>query len=763
MDNKSKSDRIHELLPRLLGSKQDSNWSALVAAVGAEDDRLASLIAEVRDQFFVKTASRPYLDRLAANSNISRPKFIGIGDTDFRKYVPVLSYQPKQVKSIVETLLDLFFFKEATTAFLSSTAYEPFTLRDGWSLALTVDNLNQESVRFSAADFSSISSATADEVAAAYNRQAKFSYATNFFDSVTKRNYIRIFTNTTGTQGSLEITGGLANIGLQLNGFISAAGLGANTQWSVNKVGDSVTFTHTGGALPGLDKLEAGDIYLCDLTGNEGSFSIATVDVQTSSFTFTNLFATTGSVTQTSASQSKFLRPEKITSYRGSRRALAWETQVGKVTVEMPATPSVVQRGVRGGFHINGTTSLTSSITNATTLVVEDASAFPASGQFVLEPVNGVTARLVTPTSDEVVTYSSNGRTIFPLTRYSYSSIAGNSLMGISPDLPTTTALNEVELAFIARNSNVVTCSGNNDFKVGELVTIRNSTGFDLLASFGNITTGSAALTDIGDMTGVAPGQMVRGTGIPSNTYVTSITGPTSLLMSNNATDTNLIFLTFSENINGSFEIASVDTESAFFTFNHLGIDGFASIAGIASVERIQLDSANSKVILTTARPAEETELVGPYVWDIHAPYVLSSHTATTMSGITAGKPIKLLEISANTIPDESGYVMFDYGQNNQEGPIRYLYKPASTILALDPSYTFQQNHASGCSVVALSHKGPHIISGMGSEYPPYLTNPSAARLILQELIKDVTSAGIFIDFLVRYPTQLYGTISVYD
>src|SRR3954466_12112572 len=118
MDNKTKSDRIFDLLPKFLNARNDANWHSLVTAIGTEDDRLATLLEEVRKQFFVKTASRPYLDRLAANSNLSRPRFVGMSDSDFRTYIPVLSYQPKQVKRIIDQLLDLFFFKEATTAFL---------------------------------------------------------------------------------------------------------------------------------------------------------------------------------------------------------------------------------------------------------------------------------------------------------------------------------------------------------------------------------------------------------------------------------------------------------------------------------------------------------------------------------------------------------------------------------------------------------------------------------------------------------------------
>lgn len=48
-------------------------------------------------------------------------------------------------------------------------------------------------------------------------------------------------------------------------------------------------------------------------------------------------------------------------------------------------------------------------------------------------------------------------------------------------------------------------------------------------------------------------------------------------------------------------------------------------------------------------------------------------------------------------------------------------------------------------------------------EYPAYVTDPAEARVILQDLIRSVKSAGIFVNFLIRYPEQLYATLDVYS
>lgn len=762
MDNQTKVDRIFDLLPKYFNARADENWSSLILAIGTEDERLAALAEEVRKQFFIKTSSRPYLDRLAANHNLQRPRFVGMSDNDFRRFVPILSYQPKQVKNIISEMLDLFFLKDATTAFLSTELYEPFVLKDTWDLEITVDSLNQEFIVFSADDFTDISAATADEVAAAYNRQAKYSYAISYYDSTTKRTLIRIFSNTIGAQGSMAITGGLANIGLELNGFLTELGSGSNTQWVITKVGNTVTFTYNAGTEPGVESVLPGDIFLCDLAGNQGSFVVTNVDIRLRSFTFENLLATTGTISQTNSKQTKWMRPVHVTSFAMRRRALVWETTVGAATIEMPATPPIVNRGAKGGMHVNGEFGIVTAINSSTSLTVEDAEGFPTEGYFVIEPIEAITARLSGGTSSTVVATTSNGRVISDFIRYNYTGITGNMLTGITPDLPSTTALNEVTITSLTKSGNVITCVASNDFSAGDTIFIKGSSGIPILTTTGDTSSGSSTLNNVGDVSGVSPGQLVTGTGISAETTVVSILDPATVVMSKpataNGTATSIVF---SENTNGPFELISAS--STQFTVNQVGTDGSASVAGTASKEQLLLAPENFKIIITTSVSSEVTNIKGPYVWQLNAPFTLSADTSTTTTDIIAGKTYKLLVLDTNDIPDGPGYLVLDFGKNNQEGPIKYLYKAAENVIAIDTSYAFQQFHEPGASVVAVSKLGPHTPTGAGNEYPPYVTNPPDARRLLQDLITSVASAGIFIDFIIRFPNQLYGTINVYD
>src|SRR6185369_13697062 len=309
----------------------------------------------VAQQFFVKTASRPYLDRLGANVLVNRPKFIGMDDPTFRTYIPVLAYQPKQVKHIIDVLLDIFFFKQSTTAHVESIAAEPFALVDGWELQYTIDGEKLDTVIFNQEDFVDISQATAEEVAAAINRQVTNSFAIAHNNPVTKQTVVQLFTDTIGAKGSVTVTGGREDMILQFNGFISVAANSNNVQWTVTKVGDLMTFQYTGGNTPNLFAVGVGDTFISNITNNIGSFVIESVDLSTNSFTFRNLFGTPGIYTQTSALDSKFINNYRAVVWTNNpSRAVTWETKPGQFTVEMPTSPPVVRRSLAGSAHING-------------------------------------------------------------------------------------------------------------------------------------------------------------------------------------------------------------------------------------------------------------------------------------------------------------------------------------------------------------------------------------------------------------------------
>ncbi|CAN5950516.1 unnamed protein product [Sphagnum jensenii] len=735
-------------MPQHFNSRTNPNWNALITALGQSDQNIADLIVQIKDQFFIKTASAPYLDNLGANSGIARPPQVGMNDTTFKKYIPILAYTPKQVKYIVDQLLNIFFAKETTTAFVVSGQAQPFPLVDGWELEYTVDGLYDELIYFKASDFTNISEATATEIAAAINRQAQHSSAESYYDNITKGYYVKIFTNTIGSTGSIQLIGGRSNLSLQFNGYITGAGTGTNTQWTVTKIGQNVTFQYVGGQNPNINLLQVGDVIISLLPGNEGYFTITNINLSTQSFTFVNLFGTPGTYTQTASNQTNFFTPNKYVVYTQTSRALTWQVSPGEAIVEMPATPPVVKRSLVGAAHLNGSESTVTSYNSPSSITVADASHFPMSGSFWLQEVDELIDRQQTPLQNVITTTTLNTRLQGTPTKYTYTSrlvlsttgnttigttqitnvasvvglaigqnvfmigvpsyaliteivgntviidwpatatasnvsvdFAGNVLTGITPALPPLATLDEQTLTSLTRTSNVVTAttSGTHDYKVGDVVSIYGSSGIPVQTSTGTVQNGFSNITSISPVGVIADGLQVSGTYIPALTYIQQVSGTTAT-MTANATGNATENITFSENLNGAYVITSVTSNT--FTFNALGVNGTATTAGTARVNSVGLAPSGSLVIITDALPVSFTRITGSYVWDLSAPFVLSDNIAfTTGSVLQAGQIVPLLSLTPNTIPAGGGYVVFDYGLNTQEGPIKYLYAHQTTLL----------------------------------------------------------------------------------
>ena len=698
-DKRDRIYNLHDQMPAVFNTRINETWKAIVEALGEADQNTLDLIEGVREQFFLKTAARPYIDRIGTASLVQRPRFVGMEDTDFRKFIPVMSYEPKQVKIVLDKLLDLFFFQESTTAFIATQQASPFVLQDGWELEYEVDSFSEERIEFRAQEFTDISQATANEVVAAINRQATNSFAIAFEDSLTREVTIRIFTNTVGSKGAVQITGGRANIGLKFEGYNFEAGQGVGSQYQVSKIGDTVSlrFTNVGGS-PSFDKLQAGDVVMINRPGNEGSFTITSVDPVSNTIKYENLFATEEIFFQSPANDVKFFTPYKDNIYLRDRKAAVWEIKPGEIIVEMPPSPPVVKRKRVGSTHINGTDVPVTNMIDRNTVEVSNASNFPESGRFFFVPKNEI--QTFFPNEGDTTIYQFNSKFSSCLPTYTYTSINGNIIEGIQPDLPPIAGISEVDLVSAIRDSNniitVITVSPHG-YEVGNTAVIADA---------------------------------VQGAGTGAST-------------------------------NGGWTVTEIVSDTEFKCYSFSGPLGFReSFGGTSRVERAGISNTGSRVILSTA--IEQPRRLGPYMWDENSDFVLSGLTTNLTSEVQAGVTQRNVQVEPNDILDQEGRLIFDFGTEKQEGPVRYFFKPNDTSLAIDPSYVFKFTHDVGSSVTMIRRRGGVIFSGLGIEYGAYITDPAAAREVLQELMQEVKSVGIFINFLIRYPQFFYATIDVY-
>ena len=697
--NRKNSDSLHDQLNPYFNTKTNPNWRALIDAIGESDDGVAELVSEVRRQFYLSTADRPYIDRLGANLNINRPKVVGMDDPTYRKYVPVLAYQPKQVKLILDQLMGIFFFQEATTSFVESLTESPFYLKTGWELVYAVDNLNEEVIRFSTQDFSDITAATAEEIAAAINRQAKYSFAISFDNRILRKKYVRIFTKTIGAKGSIKVTGGRANIALKFLGTILDAGSNNSTIWNISKIGDTMQFTQTGGAPVGLDHVQVGDRVIMDIDmlggKNTGSFDVTDVDLVTSSFQLNNVFGTVGIFDHGLVPDMyvRFLRPQSAVVWTQKNRAIVWETNPGEIIIEMPSTPPVVRRQLKGSAHINGLVRNMVSYVSSTSLTLDDATDWPIGGQFTLEPTEEIQSHILTPSEDNVTSQLIEGRLDEVGLHFSYTGKSGNTLTGISPPLPIKSGIFEYVISTANRTSNIMT-----------------------------VNTTTPHSLEVGDSFRIL------------------------------------------DNTSGTLNIVSTVLQvisSTQFKIDSFGVNT-SGTGGLVRIERIGLASGGTRVYLTSARAGEG--IVGPYVWDLAAPFVLAAFLGKTATDVKAGNIVLNLQIDTpNNIPNVDSFIIFDYGLETQEGPVRMLYKASDGVIALDPAYVFQYNHPVGSNITTIRRKGAPILGGLGKEYAFYTSDPAAARLVLQELIGSIKSVGTFLRYVISFPKLYYSDLDIYS
>ena len=137
-----------------------------------------------------------------------------------------------------------------------------------------------------------------------------------------------------------------------------------------------------------------------------------------------------------------------------------------------------------------------------------------------------------------------------------------------------------------------------------------------------------------------------------------------------------------------------------------------------------------------------------------NTPYSVTSQSATLQSSLTKGNVYTTLTVDDTTsFLSESGYLIFDFGKDSEEQPVKYLSVPNSNTILIDPSHIFQKNHLAGSSVrVIADDLKPHKPSSSGDDYAVYLTSPSEARQVVQELLASLAAAGVIVTFLVKLP-----------
>ena len=373
-------DRYNKLIrsiPPLYQATVNPFIKGLLKSWGKGLDDLDIAVDATNKQLFVPTAEGDYLKRLASNAGVVLPTQIGISDPDDRSIIKTMSFNPKQVRQTIYNLLETFYTTAGVYANITSSVSETYALVNEYTIEFLVDNSESVTITFKTSDFQNISAATAFEVANAINKQSLNSRIKSdvYYDYSTDKSYVRVFTLSAGSFGSIAVVGGLAQYVLQFP-TVREVGNGISTQWDVAIYSNDITrIEWTGvGTVPDLNPLQINDLLI--LSGvfnanNIGTFKIldvtigATVDGVTPGLKYTGTYvefsnpvAYNETKIQTGNSDVVFYYPYKAQITELPIFATQYETNHKEVVIAIPSTSPIVTRDTLGCTHLHPCLSL---------------------------------------------------------------------------------------------------------------------------------------------------------------------------------------------------------------------------------------------------------------------------------------------------------------------------------------------------------------------------------------------------------------------
>ena len=347
------------LNPYLKGPNVDAVLTALAEANAAY---LINNVSAVNDQLYIATASGRYLDERLAQFGISRPPAVGLSDEVFSQ-IGIDVKNRKQVRDLINHLINSIFGDEFVRATNSSSKVEPYNLQDGSTLVINFDGANTVAITFTTSEFSSIAAAKAQEVADAITKTLRNLGLNGTAIAKNDGNgaYVEILSDTIGPASSVTILGGSAQNQLQFDAAVPAGG-NMSTQWTLSlQPGGIIRFTWSGGANPQLGKVSAGN-YVNVFGGgftasaNEGSYTILDSVggvVNVAYFEISNPLGTSGIVVQGTDTAVLFYNPVKKVLASRLSYAAVYQTQARLLQVFLPAATKVVRRERIGSAHLH--------------------------------------------------------------------------------------------------------------------------------------------------------------------------------------------------------------------------------------------------------------------------------------------------------------------------------------------------------------------------------------------------------------------------
>lgn len=778
----NKVDKILSLMPQMFVGKK--NITALMSTLGQSDQEVESLFLEVKKQFFIDTATGDFLEKLGQNNGVLRPPSISVQDTDYRQFIKLMSYYPKQIRQIVYRLMELFYGVESTRASVQNLRSGPYNVIDGALLQVRVDaRAEPVTVQFRREAFVDPDFATAGEIVSVIQDQVgEFLLPVLFSDNVTGNQFVQLYSRTPGPAGKISVVGGNANRFLKFPDILDL-GQNINTRYRVFKKFSSMEVYWAGGPQPNFAGLEAErDVIILSGTGflsrNRGSFQILNVvntGVPAELVSTSSAVWSSGNLVDFTVADSTDFKPgEKVlvTGFSGPTNNTdeSGLTSLPFFTVDSAPTPTTLRLvtsrtstaadEVAAGTIDRKPSATRLDVTNE--LVLEQSTPIVltnADDVLFFRPVLkklesvkrlatawevGINELVITlPTTPAIVKRNLEGSCHLQGTTAKVASLVGTTL-----NLESTKFFPQTEGRFYLQSSGgAVRQLKKYTYVAKSLNSIQNvaPTDIDIIGTYLNLISGPLSVTTGSNVLTVS-----------TNTVHELILGETVLLE-----DFDDIGSLPSSAFNGRRAVASIIDDNTFTVI----MDSASPVTGTnAPSNKGRVRTAKGSVVVIT-NVGQNTGYISSYVYQPKggaiAPAALRGALQEDILAGAVGKDIQVT--GASQFPSTPGYIVFNYGREDQEGPVKYIARPNPTTLFLDPSYSFKKTQLQGSTVNLVSSLNATVPRADGSDYAAFITDTFTARESLKALIKEAAAASIAIRFILILPENVYNAYSLYE
>lgn len=215
-----------------------------------------------------------------------------------------------------------------------------------------------------------------------------------------------------------------------------------------------------------------------------------------------------------------------------------------------------------------------------------------------------------------------------------------------------------------------------------------------------------------------------------------------------NSIRTNVPEYTRYDGLNAEWVITDYDDRNGIFTLDSNPIGDFTNTN--IRWSDADLDSGQVRFVLVKAVTSSETDVIGPFSFDLEQPFSISGTNLVLDQDIKKGMQYSTITVASGASGVSAGYLLFQYGYQNQTGPVKCYGHLDDLTLMVDAGFKFPADLDSGSSINVLYQRAAYQSDSYVGSF--WLTASNAGRAAAIDYIKMVSAAGIQLDIVTRYP-----------